>query len=274
MDYVPELKATVAAIGREYKRLAAWFRAFPEADWKKPTCCTEWNAAKVVGHLAMGGAFFASSVRNALKGSQALPLGAKDQPDFMRIREEMAQEIAELSPAALVERFELNTGDVYGLFSTLKPEDFDRPTWHRRGTFPVRRLVVSRLNELLLHEWDIRNEAERPMTQEPLPLAAGNLRQHFQLFYEMDPVPGLAGTFAFRLTDGKRWAMRVEDKKAVDLGPGDHKADAAFSATGSDMLLLSTGRGSVEGRRKEGRFRVEGDEAKASAIIPKLFFPL
>ena len=112
------------------------------------------------------------------------------------------------------------------------------------------------------------------MNQRDVPLAAGNLRQHLQLFYEMDPVPGLKGTFAFRLTDGKRWAMRVEDKKAVDLGPGDHKADVTFSATSSDMLLLVTGRGPVEQRRKEGRFAVEGDAAKAQAILPKLFFPL
>ena len=274
MDYVPELKATVAAIGREYKRLAAWFRAFPEADWKKPTCCTEWNAAKVVGHLAMGGAFFASSVRNGIRGLDALPLGAKDQPDFMRIREEMAQEIADLSPAALVDRFELNTGDAYGLFTTLKSEDFDKPIWHRRGTFPLRRLVISRLNELLLHEWDIWNEPGRPMTQRDVPLAAGNLRQHLQLFYELSPVPGLAGTFAFRLTDGKRWAMRVEDKKAVDLGPGDHKADVTFSATSGGMMLLYSGRAPLGRWRKDGRFQVEGDAAKAQAILPKLFFPL
>ena len=274
MDYVPELHATVAAIGREFRRLAGWFRTFEEADWKRPSYCPDWNVAKVVGHMAFGGAFFASSVRNALKGDLGFPLGAKDQAEFMRIREDMAQEIADLSPERLIERFELNTGDVYGLFSTLKPGDFERPTWHRRGVFPVRRLVISRLNELLLHEWDIWNEPDRAMTQQPIGIAAGNLRQHFPLFYELSPVEGLQGTFAFRLTDGKKWAMRVEGKKAVDLGPGDHKADVTLSATGSDMLLLATGRGPVEERRKEGRFTVEGDEKKAQALIPKLFFPL
>ncbi len=275
MTYDEDLKATVAAIGREYQRLAAWLRTFRPADWEKPTFCPDWDAAQVVGHLAFGAEFFASSVGNGLRGDLGLPFGARDREAFMKIREEKAREIAALPPAALVERFERMTAEVHALFASLKPADYERPAWHRRGIFPVRRFILSRLNELLLHEWDIRNRPEAPLEGESVALAAGNLRQQFQLFCEMDPPGGLSGTFGFALTDaGRRWAMRVGDGRAEDLGPGGHPADVVFSASAGDMLLLATGRADVERRKREGRLRVEGDADRARAIMPKLFFPL
>jgi uncharacterized protein (TIGR03083 family) len=275
LDYALDLRATIEAIGREYPRIAAWFRAFSGADWARPTFCPGWSAAKAAGHLAFGAEFFAEAITNGLKGYVGLPYGAKTREEFMRIRDAKAEEIGRLSGGALVDRFESNTAAVLGLFRSLKPGDYGRPAWHRRTVFPIRRFIFSRLNELLLHEWEIRNEPEAPLAQDAVPVAAWNLRQHCPLFLGMDPVEGLAGTFAFHLTDtGKRWAMRVEDKKAVDLGPGDHQADAAFSATAGDMLLLTSGRLDVERCKREGRFRVEGDQARASALMPKLFFPL
>lgn len=275
MTYTQDLQATIAAIGREYPRIAAWFRAFSAGDWARPTFCPGWSAAKAAGHLAFGAEFFAEAITNGLKGYVGLPYGAGSREEFMKIRDAKAEEIGRLSGAALVDRFESNMAAVLGLFQSLKPEDYERPAWHRRSVFPIRRFIFSRLNELLLHEWDIRNQPEAPLAQDAVPAAAWNLRQHCPLFFEMDPVEGLSGTFAFHLTDtGKKWAMRVRGGKAEDLGPGGHKADAAFSASAGDMLLLTSGRGDVERCKREGRFKVEGDAAKASALMPKLFFPL
>ncbi|MEK6712249.1 MAG: maleylpyruvate isomerase family mycothiol-dependent enzyme [Nitrospinota bacterium] len=275
MTYTQDLQATIEAIGREYPRIAAWFRTFSGADWERPTFCPGWSAAKAAGHLAFGAEFFAEAITNGLKGYVGLPYGAGSREEFMQIRDAKAEEIGRLSGAALVDRFESNMAAVLGLFQSLRPEDYERPAWHRRSVFPIRRFIFSRLNELLLHEWDIRNRPEAPLDPPSVAVAGANLRQHFQLFYEMDPVAGLAGTFGFALTDtGHRWAMRVSDKKAEDLGLGQHRADVTFSATAGDMVLLSSGRGSLDQRQREGRFRAEGDAAKAGAIMPKLFFPL
>ncbi|MBI3024750.1 MAG: maleylpyruvate isomerase family mycothiol-dependent enzyme [Candidatus Tectomicrobia bacterium] len=231
MTYTQDLQATIEAIGREYPRIAAWFRAFSGADWARPTFCPGWSAAKAAGHLAFGAEFFAEAITNGLKGYVGLPYGAGSWEEFMRIRDAKAEEIGRLSGAALVDRFESNMAAVVKLFRSLAPEDYERPAWHRRAVFPIRRFIFSRLNELLLHEWDIRNQPGAPLAQDAVPVAAWNR-------------------------------------------PGDHGADAAFSASAGDMLLLTSGRADVERCKREGRFRVEGDAAKASALMPKLFFPL
>jgi len=275
LDYREDIQATIEAVGTEYKRLAAWFRTFPEEDWKRPTRCPEWSAAEVVGHLAFGADFFASVVRNGLNGDLGLPFGAKNREEFMKLREGKAKEIAALAPEALVDRFEGQTGEVHALFASLSPEDYEKPAWHRRTIFPIRRFIFARLNEFILHEWDIRDDPGAPLVQASLPVAAANLRQHCPLFYEIDPVEDLLGTFGFVLTDtGAAWAMRVAGGMTDDLGPGVHLADATFSATASDMMLLMSGRAPLEEREKEGRLRIEGDEAKARAIMPKLFVAL
>ncbi len=275
MNYEKELKMTIEAIGREYPRLAGWFRGFSEEDWAAPTFCPEWTAAQVTGHITFGGEFFASSVRGGLKGDLGFPFGATSREEFMEIRLGKAKEIGALAGPELADRFEASTRDVTELFASLDPKDYEMKAWHRRTNFPIRRFIFSRLNEYLLHEWDIRNDPEARLEGPSIPVAAANLRQHCQLFYELSPVEGFLGVFAFKLTDtGHRWAMRVEGDKAVDLGVGDHPTDAAFAATSGDMLLLITGRLPVEKSLAGGRFKIEGDEELARKLMPSLFFPL
>ena len=275
MDYAQELKETIEAMRREYIRLAAWFRGFSEADWAAPTFCPEWTASQVAGHITFGGEFFASSVRNGLKGDLGFPFGAKTREEFNAMRENMAIEIGALDGPALADRFEASTRDVVELFASLDPKDYETPAWHRRCVFPIRRFILSRLNEYLIHEWDIRNEPAARLEGPSVAAAARNLRQHCQLFYGLSPAEGLSGAFAFELTDtGYKWATRIEDDKAIDLGPGEHPAEAAFSATAGDMLLLITGRLPAGRSRADGRLRVEGDEEKIQAFLPTLFFPL
>jgi uncharacterized protein (TIGR03083 family) len=275
VDYQDDIQATIVAVGAEYKRMAAWFRTFPDADWKKPTFCPEWSAAEVVGHLAFGAEFYASVVRNGRAGDLGVPFGAKDREAYKRLRDGKPKEIAALSPGALVDHFESRTAEVHALFVSLDPGDWEKPAWHRRGSFPIRRFIFTRLIELVLHEWDIRNDPGAPIEAASLTVAAGNLQQHFPMSYEMHPVEGLAGIFSFALTDeGRAWAMRVGEGEAEDLGPGDHAADVSFSATASDMMLWMSGRAPAEESEKAGRFRIEGDAAKARAIMPKLSLAL
>ena len=280
MDYSQEIKETIEAMRREFLRLAEWFRKFSEADWAAPTFCPDGPASQVMGHITFGGEFFASSVRNGLKGDLGFPFGAKTREEFMTMRKDMAIEIGRLDGPTLTDRFEASTTDVIDLFASLDPADYEKMTWHRRRNFPIRRLILSRLNEYLLHEWDIQNKPSAPLTGPSVAIAARNLLQHCQLFYELSPAEGLSGAFAFDLTDiGYRWATRVEDGKGIDMGIGEHSADghlvdATFSATAGDMLLLITGRLPVPQSRADGRLAIEGDEEKAETLLPTLFFPL
>ncbi len=272
MAYEEEMRASISATETEARRLAAWFRTFDEGVWTRPSYCPDWDVAYVVGHLTVGAEFFASCVRNGVEGKDVLPFGAKDRDEFMKIRTAKPIELSRLSREDLIARFESQIADMLELFRSLESADFDKPAWHRRGVFPVRRFVFHRLYELIIHEWDIKNDPAAPLGENSLDVAAGNIRMHFPLFFGLSPVPGLEGVFRFETRDtGHVWAMRVGDEKAEDISPEGVDWDTSFSASAGDFILLMTGRGEIPAKEKGGEFKIEGDRAKADAIIPKLF---
>lgn len=275
MDYTTDIQTTITTIDKEYKRIAAFFRTFSLDAWKKPTYCPEWNVSQVVGHMTLGGAFYASTVRNGLEGNHGYPLGAKDREEFMSIRISRMNAYAALSGDELVEQFEIEMKSAVELFQSLSPEDYEKKAWHRRGILPIRYFIAQRLNELILHEWDIRNQPDIPLGSNSAKVAVANLRQRFPILYNQNPIPGLEGTYAFKVTDtGQHWTLKIQHEEAGDWLDAAESVDATFSTSASDFLLLVTGRGTISDKEKTGGFRIEGNREKAEAVIPALFFPI
>lgn len=275
MEYTDAIRSTISTIESEYKRLAAFFRTFDDARWKQPTYCPDWDTSQVVGHISLGAAFFASTVRNGIEGNYGFPLGANDRDEFMKIRDSFMNEIAALSGDRRVDRFEEEMEKYLDLIKSLTPEDYGKKAWHRRGVLSVRYFIIQRLNELVLHEWDIRNDPEAPVNPGPQKVATENLQQRYPIFYSLHPVSGLEGVFRFETTDtGQVAAMEIRNGEASDCTGANTNYDASFFATASDFLLLVSGRGTIPEKEKSGDFRIEGDRAKAESLIPSLFFPI
>ncbi len=126
-----------------------------------------------------------------------------------------------------------------------------------------------------MHEWDIRNDLASPVNSGPIEVATENLRQRYPIFFNLSPITGFRGTFRFETTDtGQVSAMDIQNGEAVDCTGEKTNFDASFFATASDFLLLVSGRGTVQEKEKSGDLRIEGDRAKADALIPTLFFPI
>ncbi len=275
MEYASAIRSTISTIESEYKRLAAFFRTFDDARWKQPTYCPDWDASQIAGHITLGAAFFASTVRNGLEGNYGFPLGAKDGNEFMQIRTTFMNDLAALPGDQRVDRFEEEMRKYLDLMKSLTPEDYKKRAWHRRGILPLPYFIIQRLNELVLHEWDIRNDPEAPVNPGPQEVATENLRQRYPIFYNLSPISGLEGVFRFETTDtGQLSAMEIQNGEAADCTGANTNYDASFFATASDFLLLVSGRGTIPEKEKSGDFRIEGDRAKADAIIPSLFFPI
>ncbi len=275
MDYTAAIRSTISTIETEYKRLADFFRTFDEDRWKQPSYCPDWDTSQIVGHITLGAAFFASTVRNGLEGNYGFPLGAKDRDEFMQIRTSFMNEVAALSGGGRVDRFEEEMENYLTLFKGLQPEDYEKRAWHRRGILSVRYFIIQRLNELVLHEWDIRGDPAAPVNSGPLEVAAENLQQRYPIFYNLSPITGFKGTFRFETTDtGQVSALEIRNGEGVDCTGAKSNFDASFFATASDFLLLVSGRGTIPEKEKSGDFRIEGDRAKADALIPTLFFPI
>ncbi|MFP6868219.1 MAG: maleylpyruvate isomerase family mycothiol-dependent enzyme [Nitrospinota bacterium] len=266
---------TISTTNSECERLAARFREFSEACWKRETYCPDWCASQIVGHLTLGAQFYASTVGNGLEGNHGFPLGASTREEFMEIRTSRMNEVAALDGNALVDKFESDTKELIALYRTLEPGDFDKSAWHRRGVIPIRYFVIQRIYEFLLHEWDIRNEPEASLHPDALEVAAGNLHIRFPIMYNTRPDPKPDSRFRFETTDtGHVWAISVVNGKASGLTDLSGNFDVSLFASASDFLLMSTGRADAEAKKNSGAFRIEGDAAKVSALLPAIFYPI
>ena len=266
--------STIETIDSERVRLATYFRTLGADDWKKETYCPDWNASQIVGHLTLGAQFYASTVGNGLEGNHGFPLGASDREEFMALRTSSMDEIAALDGDTLVDRFDEDTRKVISLFRSLGPKDYEKTAWHRRGILPIPYFVIQRIYEFSLHEWDILNEPGAPLHPAALDQAADNLRLRIPMTYNTNPDLKLEGRFRFETTDtGHVWAMSIENEKASALSEAEGEFDVSLFAPASDMILMATGRADIDAKEATGAFRIEGETAKARALIPAIFFP-
>ncbi|MBT3352284.1 MAG: maleylpyruvate isomerase family mycothiol-dependent enzyme [Nitrospinaceae bacterium] len=274
-EFEEQIRLTIDTIDSERARLTEFFKTFSEADWKKPTFCSDWNTGQVVGHLTLGAQFYASTVSNGLVGNHGFPLGAKTKEEFMGLRTSIMNDIAALDGGALVEKFNKDTQEVVSLFRSMGPEDLDKVGWHRRGVIPIPYFIIQRIYEFILHEWDIRNEPDSPLNPAALGVAAKNLRWRFPILYNTQPDLKLEGRFRFETPDtGDVWAMSIEKEKASFLEDLSSNFDASISAPASDMILMATGRADIDAKEAAGVLRTDGEPAKVKAIIASLFYPI
>ena len=261
-------------LARENPRLASFFRTFDEERWRMPSHCPGWTAAHVVSHMTSGAHFYREAIENGRKGRLVPPFGAKDIPDFRKIRGKQMEELLALPGAARADRFEEAVEMLQRTLESLMPHELDLNGWHPRCPTPLSNYADQRLYELILHEWDIRNEPEEPLCSAALGAAVEVLMERIPFLWENTEHPQVDGRFRFEtMNPGAGWEMEVRAGKAVLFKEGKGRCDALLSATGSDMVLLTCGRGPIPERIKSGRLSIQGDRAKADVLIESVFRP-
>lgn len=259
---------------RENQRFHERLRAFAGADWRKPTLCTEWSAAQVVGHMIGGAASYAERVEAALEGRVIFGLGAESAEEFQAKRAAIMQETLALPGPERAARLGEADRRLDEALARLRPGDLDRPTWHRKGSLPLRLLPGQRLGEVLLHHRDIRNDPAAPIETEAIDAVAKVLEERIPRQYEGAPQPGLAGRFRIETADpAHAFTLEARDG-ALLLAPEAGGFDVRLRASVSDMLLLVSGRADPAARESAGRLLVEGDRKRAEALMRAVFRPI
>ncbi|MBI2178368.1 MAG: maleylpyruvate isomerase family mycothiol-dependent enzyme [Candidatus Tectomicrobia bacterium] len=261
-------------LARENPRLAALFRSFGEARWAKPSYCPGWTAVHVVSHMTLGARFYASVIESGRQGRLEPPFGAKDAASFRQSREKEMEKLLALPGAERADRFEAAVGALQRTLESLMPHELDLNGWHPRCPTPIRNYADQRLYEIILHEWDIRNEPESDITSAALGAAVEILMERIPFLWENTEHPQVEGRFRFETKNPDAgWEMETRAGKAALFREGKEKCDALLSATASDMVLLVCGRGPVPERIKSGRLGIQGDRAKADVLIGSVFRP-
>ena len=273
-SYVERVKNLLSASGKLHRYLSA----LPADSWSKPSTCDQWQIADIVGHLVLGAEGYAENVSRGLQGDPSPPEGRGPAGSDAAVSS--AERIAAGAIAArerlgdqLLTTFESTGTRLNQLLAGLGPQDRQKPCYHGGGMVPAENFVDLRLNELTVHDWDIRASLEPDARLAPeglsstllmftRSLAAGSVRWAFW------PGPKLSSPVRYRFDVTGPVPLTVDISVEGDrvrlAEPGQQAADTTFHCDTETFVLLMFGRISPYNAFAGGRLSVEGDSDLAA----------
>jgi uncharacterized protein (TIGR03083 family) len=264
--------ANVAVVARETARMAQVFRSWPEAHWQRPTYCAGWLAQDAVAHLATGSDFYAQVIAAGRRGQPQLPWGASDAAGARTARAAAGKQLIEAGPAALAAGFEQGAAKLQEVFAGLGQEDLAKVAWHPRGLVPIGSWIGMRLNELVIHDWDMRQPHEANASLAPTALSAmlTVLPELQRQFLEQRATDGLDGVYVLRAGTAS-WAFTVQGQTVTYQAQPPAAFDACVGAEANSLILLTMGRTDAAAKRHSGALTVTGNAEKAERLCATLF---
>ena len=268
----------VGLIRAEAAQLQNFMASLDSAAWARPSACTGWTVGDVFAHVTQGARNWSVTITRAMAGDANPPPGEQPLRPGERGSEVTAQRAIafrqEQGEAGLLQAFAEGYQNLHQVLLGLKPEDWDRPCYHRRGAMPMRDYVGVRLQELTIHGWDIRSafDSAATVSERPLPALAG-LTQRW-LTNTFRPVPSLTAPIRYRFDISGPAPIQQDVLVSQDgfrIEPvTDRSADVTFRCTTGDYMLLVYGRLSLDRAADTGRLEITGSRAQAG-LFPALF---
>ena len=249
----------------EADRLGGFLSGLDGDGWSKDSYCDGWMIGDVVGHLSVGSETWANSINRAVNGDDNPPQGQSFLPAGERgsdVTAEAARTIYQQQGAQLLDRFKTGYARLAEVLDGLKPEDWDKLCFHRRGPMPVADYVEVRLQELTVHGWDIRwgVDPAAEMWPEPMEVMVGRVPRWVSNAFR----PGLDLPAPVRYRFEVAGPVPVhEDYLVTQEGfqvetgrQGD--ADVTLRCDTGNYILLIFGRLEIAESIAAGRLEVEG----------------
>lgn len=259
---------------RETKRFISSLQTFDETAWSRPSFCPGWTAAHVIGHLTGVAISHAERIAASREGRIILSLETDTMHTLQARQQSMIDEIVALPDGERLARFEDASDRLQAIFNSMRPEDLYRPVWDPKGVILVRHLPGRYLFDVVLHEWDIRNAPDAPLTSDALGTMLKGLVYHLSSNYEKANKTEISGSIRFQVTDpAYAWGLFLEGRHAFSVPADTGKFDTTLTATASDMLLFATGRADFQSKQADGRLRINGNRTKSETMLRRIFLP-
>lgn len=261
MEAIHERVALVRSLS---ERLQAFLASLSQEDWQKPSACEHWEVRDVIGHLIGGAERQIESLRRGLAGDSAPPAGfvpldadaisANNARQYVALRESLGNRILPTFTQRYRELGEFLNG--------LGPQDWDQLCWHlRRGTMTASEYVDLRIQELTIHDWDVRSAYDPDAGLDPD--CVGPLLDIAPMWLGMTfrPGPKTAApvVYGFDLSGlPERNHQVVVDGNSFQIRPNsEHTPDVVVRCSGDSYLLYMYGRITAS----SPRLTVEGDSS-------------
>lgn len=266
----------VKLLQSESTQLKQFLHALPQEAWSQPSACGHWQIQDVVTHLAGAAESYVDWISRGLRGDPSPPAGRPPAGSgnagstAAGIAERVISRREQLGDQLLT-TFETSDDALNRLLAGIGPQDWERPCYQPIGQIPVRRFIDLRLQELVIHGWDIRSRLmpDAPLSPESLPglmdmlafLTPGwafwpGTKRNIPVRYRFDVTGTVSNTID----------IVVEGDKASIAARSDAIPDVNFRCETEAYVLMRYGRISLEDAQTSGRVTVEGDHALALAF--------
>jgi uncharacterized protein (TIGR03083 family) len=245
----------------EVQALVNEVRTGGDAVWNAPTRCPGWAVKDVVAHIVQAITLLNAFTHAALDGQ---PPPQLDPAQAQAAAAQLLAQPRELIWSVLGERNE----DYCEYLDSLDVAALPTPVDLTYAVLPVWQVALIRMNEIVLHHWDIRAAArpDVPVDSEGVPLAldlsiggAGLLATHGE------KIPGTWQLDAAGPGGGPVTVRVQGDQVSAQRGTAP-SPDVRLSLASEALLRLLWGRLDLGADVASGRVRVEGDRDKALAL--------
>ena len=238
----------------------------------RPSACDAWQVRDVASHLIGGAERQLESMRRGRAGESGPPEGFQPQDttavsttnagrDIER-RERLGDSLLTAFDAAYAELAQ----ELDGFASS---GDWGTLCWHmRRGAMPASDYVELRIQELVVHDWDMRSALDDGASLDPRGIPALMDASPKWLGMTFRPGPRLDAPVTFRFdTGGKNLTVTVEGDRFEfqDDAEGESAADLVLACQPEDYLLFIYGRIGGQQALDSGTLTADGD----TALLPR-----
>lgn len=250
------IQQEVAVIGTLARGLHDFLDGLSPNDLRRHSACDAWTVRDVAGHLTNRAERQIASMTRGRAGDSAPPSGFVAPTDNMAMSAENADADIAYSISLgddLLPTFERNYRQLHMLLNGFSGNDWHCDCWHpRRGTMTAREYVSQRIQELAVHDWDIRSafDPQAALHPDAIPVLLGMSERWLRSAYKPgnDPPSGEI-RYHFALSDAAPIDVVVQPD-GVRVGPGLHPSpddiDMVVACNANTYLLLAYGRIDVD----------------------------
>lgn len=184
----------------EYDRLLGYLAVLGPEGWEEQSACADWTVRQVVSHVGSQPLIFGAMLAASLRGAE--PMSDEE-------RRAIWDRFDGLGPEELLREFRQSNEELFGLIASLTDEQLGATMSGFAGPAPVATYLAGRLNELVLHAWDIVWARDKAAT-----LTADAVPALFELNLTPTRVAGLVKPDRSERLTGKTVEFHLRDPEA------------------------------------------------------------
>jgi uncharacterized protein (TIGR03083 family) len=246
----------IAVIGTLARGLYEFLGGLSDGDMARQSACDAWTVRDVAGHLANRAERQIASMTRGRTGDSGPPAGFSAPSDMMAMSAANADAdiaYAQSLGADLLLTFGRHYRELHQLLDGFSGDDWRCACWHpRRGAMTAREYVSQRIQELAVHDWDIRSafDANAPLHPDAIPVLLGMSSHWLRAAYNPgDNPPSGEIQYHFALSDAEEMDV-VVSPAGVRVGHGLHAnaddIDLVVTCDANTYLMLAYGRLSLD----------------------------